>query len=475
MRNVPPQNLWQCSAVELAQFLRARAVSAVEIAETLLDRISALDSLLHAYVTVDREVTLGQARAAQDELDRGHDRGPLHGIPVSLKDAIDTASMRTTWGSKAFEHRRPETDAFVTRKLADARAVLLGKANLLEFCAGPSDAAPFGRTANPWKPSHFSGGSSSGSAAAVAAGLGPISLGTDTGGSVRGPAAFCGVPGLKPTFGRIGRSGVFELSFTLDHVGILARRVEDIAVTMAAVAGEDPDDPGSLRTSPPDYLGLMRTDRARPPLLVPRAHFWEALEPEVERLVEDAIGVFRSLGYELREVTIDEVETMHRTHAAIVPVEVAWRHGDMVAEITEGIGRNFRKRVATGSKTFATAYAGAMHARASLQASLARTLAGGALLLLPGSPCVSVPLTDPWVTGEKPLDPLRSKWTALFNDAGVPALTVPCGFTAEGLPAAIQLVGLWDEEPQVFRTAIEYEQATGWWKLWPVEETTKRA
>ena len=224
---------------------------------------------------------------------------------------------------------------------------------------------------------------------------------------------------------------------------------------------------GRFAHHPPITSRLMRTDRARPLLLVPRAHFWEALEPEVERLVEDAISVFRSLGYELREVTIDEIETMQRTHAAITPVDVAWRHGDMVAEITEGIGRNFRKRVATGSKTFATAYAEAMHARASLQAALARTLAGGALLLLPASPVVSVPLTDPWVTGEKPLDPLRSKWTALFNDAGVPALSVPCGLTAEGLPAAIQLVGLWDEEPQVFRAANDYEQATGWWKLWP--------
>jgi aspartyl-tRNA(Asn)/glutamyl-tRNA(Gln) amidotransferase subunit A len=470
VRDAPQQNLWQCSAVELAQLLRARAVSAVEIAEVLLDRIAAVDPMLHAYVTVDRDVTLGQARAAQAELDAGRDRGPLHGIPVSLKDAIDTASMRTTWGSKAFEHRRPEADAFVTRRLAEAGAVLLGKANLLEFCAGPTHSAPFGKTANPWKRSHFAGGSSSGGGAAVAAGLGPISLGTDTGGSVRNPAAFCGVAGLKPTFGRIGRSGVFELSFTLDHVGILARRVEDIAVTMAAVAGEDPDDSGSLRTPPPDYLRLMRGDRPRPTLLLPRAHFWEAVEPDVGRLVEDAIGVFRSLGYELREVTIDHAETVHRTHLAITPVDIAWRHSGMVAEITEGIGRNFRKRVAAGSKIFATEYAEAMNAREALQASLARTLKGGALLLLPGSPCASVPLTDSMATGERPFDPILGKGLAMFNDAGVPALSVPCGFTSDGLPAAIQLVGLWDDEPQVFRTAIEYEQATGWWKHWPRED-----
>ena len=467
MRDAHPQKLWQCSAVELAQLLRARTVSAVEIAEALLDRIAALDSKLHAFITVDREVTLTQARAAQSELDRGHDRGALHGIPVSLKDAIDTASIRTTWGSKAFEHRRPTTDAFVTRKLAEAGAVLLGKANLLEFCAGPTHAAPWGKTSNPWKLSHFAGGSSSGGAGAVAAGLGPISIGTDTGGSVRNPAAFCGLAGLKPTFGRIGRSGVFELSFTLDHLGILTRRVEDIAVTMAAVAGHDPDDAGSLRTPPPDYLGLTRGDRLRPVLLLPRAHFWEAVEPEVGRLVEDAIGVFRALGYELRDVTIDHAEKVHRTHLAITPVEMAWRHGPMVAEITEGIGRNFRKRVAAGAKIFATDYAEAMNAREALQASLALTLKGGALLLLPGSPCVSVPLTDSMATGERPFDPVLGKGLAMFNDAGVPALSVPCGFTSQGLPAAIQLVGLWDDEPQVFRTAIEYEQATGWWKHWP--------
>lgn len=444
-------------------------MSAVEIAEVVLTRIAAVDPMLHAFITVDRDVTMAQARAAQAELDRGHDRGPLHGIPISLKDAIDTVNMRTTWGSKAFEHRRAETDAFVTRKLAGAGAVLLGKNNLLEFCAGPADSAPFGRTGNPWKPTYFSGGSSSGSAAAVAAGLGPISLGTDTGGSVRGPAAFCGVLGLKPTLGRIGRSGVFELSFTLDHVGILARRVDDVAVTMAAIAGDDPDDPGSLRTPLPDYVGLMQAPQARPAILVPRAHFWEALEPEVERLVEDAIGVYRTLGYEIRDVAIEELETMYRTHPAITPVDVAWRHARMVMEITEGIGRTFRKRVATGSTTLATAYAEAMHARAALQAALARVMAGGALLLLPGSLNVSVPLSDPWVLGAKPLDPIRSKGTALFNDAGVPALSVPCGLTSDGLPAAIQLVGLWDEEPRVFRAALEYEQATGWWKRWPSE------
>jgi len=467
VRNTHQQELWQYSGFELARLLRERSVSAVEIAQVLLDRIDALNPALHAYITIDRDVTMAQARAAQADFDRARDRGPLQGIPVSLKDAIDTTSMRTTWGSKAFESRRPQTDAFVTRKLADAGAVLLGKANLLEFCAGPTHAAPWGKTSNPWKLSHFAGGSSSGGGGAVAAGLGPISLGTDTGGSVRNPAAFCGVAGLKPTFGRLGRSGVFELSFTLDHLGVLTRRVEDIAATMAVVAGHDPDDIGSLRTPTPDYLDLKQNGRPRPVLLLPRAHFWEAVEPEVGKLVEDAIGVFRSLGYDMREVTIDHAETVHRTHLAITPVELSWRHGPMVAEITEGIGRNFRKRVAAGAKVFATDYAEAMNAREALQASLARTMKGGALLLLPGSPCVSVPLTDSMATGERPFDPVLGKGLAMFNDTGVPALSVPCGFTSAGLPAAIQLVGLWDEEPQVFRTAIEYENATGWWKRWP--------
>jgi len=211
----------------------------------------------------------------------------------------------------------------------------------------------------------------------------------------------------------------------------------------------------------------MRVERPRPRLLLPRVHFWEAVQPDVERLVEDAIGVFRALGYECPEVTIDHAETVHRTHLAITPVEMAWRHAEMVADITEGIGRNFRKRVAAGSKIFATAYAEAMNARGALQSSLARTLKDGALLLLPGSPCVSVPLTDAMATGDRPFDPILGKGLAMFNDAGVPALTVPCGFDSDGLPAAIQLVGLWDDEPQVFRTAIEYERATEWWKYWP--------
>jgi aspartyl-tRNA(Asn)/glutamyl-tRNA(Gln) amidotransferase subunit A len=452
---------------DVSELIRTHKLSPLELTEATLRRIERLNPELNCYLSVAGDLALRRASELSSSLLDGTFLGPLHGIPVSLKDAIDTASMRTTWGSKAFEHRRPAADAFVTRKLAGAGAVLLGKANLLEFCAGPTHAAPWGKTSNPWKLSHFAGGSSSGGGGAVAAGLGPISLGTDTGGSVRNPAAFCGVAGLKPTFGRIGRSGVFELSFTLDHLGVLTRRVEDIAATMAAVAGHDPDDIGSLRTPLPDYLDLREDGRPRPMLLLPRAHFWEAVEPEVGRLVEDAIGVFRSLGYQTREVTIDHAETVHRTHLAITPVELSWRHGPMVAEITEGIGRNFRKRVAAGAKIFATDYAEAMNAREALQASLARTMKGGALLLLPGSPCVSVPLTDSMATGERPFDPVLGKGLAMFNDTGVPALSVPCGFTSAGLPAAIQLVGLWDEEPQVFRAAIEYENATEWWREWP--------
>jgi aspartyl-tRNA(Asn)/glutamyl-tRNA(Gln) amidotransferase subunit A len=240
---------------------------------------------------------------------------------------------------------------------------------------------------------------------------------------------------------------------------------------MAAVAGEDPDDPGSLRTPPPNYLELMRAGQPRPRLLLPRVHFWEGLEPDVERLVEDAIRVFAGLGYECREVTIDHAETVHRTHLAITPVEMAWLHTKMVSEIAEGIGRNFRKRVAAGSRIFATEYAEAIEACTALKASLARTMKGGALLLLPGFPCVSVPLTDPMATGDRPFDPILGKGVAMFNDAGVPALSLPCGFTSDGLPAAVQLVGLWDDEPQVFRTAIEYEHATEWWKRWPREAT----
>lgn len=463
--------MWQCSILDLAGLLRARAASTSEVAQALLDRIAALDPSLRAFITVDPEVTLRQAREAQAALDRGADLGILHGIPVSLKDAIDTADMRTTIGAAVFADRRPRHDAHVTRALRAAGAVILGKTNLLEFCWGPTDAHPFGQAANPWDLRHSAGGSSSGGGAAVAAGLGPVSIGTDTGGSVRNPAAFCGVVGLKPTFGVVGRTGVFPLSFTLDHVGVLTRRVEDAAVMLTALAMPDPHDPGAGRRAQTDYLRQMREDTPRPPVLIPRAHFWEHLDAEVQTRAEEAIEVFGRLGYVVREITLPHAEAARVAVQGIILPEAAWYHGRLVAETREGISEAFRARITQGAALPATAYAEALHARQQFRAAVAASLGGG-LLLTPVSPYPPFSLDDPMATGRGAPTRVIGQCTGPFNVAGTPAIALPCGFTPQGLPVAIQLVGLWHEEPALLKTALEYERATGWWQRWPAAALT---
>lgn len=458
--------LWTQSVIELARMLRERRVSAVELAEELLKRIEALNPTLHAYVAVDPEVTLAQAREAQATLDTGNDQSVLLGIPVSLKDAFDTSEMPTTYGARAFASHRPSTDSHVAWVLRKAGAVLLGKTNLLEFCWGPTESYPFGKVSNPWKVTHSPGGSSNGAGAAVAAGLGPIGIGTDTGGSVRNPAAFCGLVGLKPTFGRIGRTAMFPLSFTLDHVGVLARRVEDVALVLEVLASPDPMDFHSLDQPPPYRLGLTG-DAARPILLLPRAHFWENLESEVESCVESAVEVFRSLGYTAKTVEVAHAANAHRAVEGILLPEAAWRHQRTVAEHPEGLSEAFRSRVARGLEVPVTSYVAALHARQEFRRALASSVADDALLLLPSSPYPAYPLTDPMATGSGRVNRDIGQCTGPFNVAGTPAVTLPCGFTRDGLPVGVQLVGPWGDEAMILRAALAYERATEWWRMWP--------
>jgi aspartyl-tRNA(Asn)/glutamyl-tRNA(Gln) amidotransferase subunit A len=459
--------LWQCSIVELAGLLRARSVSAVDVAQALLERIAAVDASLRAFITVNAELTLRQAREAQAAFDRGEDAGFLQGIPVSLKDAIDTADLRTTFGAGAFANRAPGQDAHVTRSLRAGGAVLLGKTNLLEFCWGPTDAHAFGQTANPWDLRYSPGGSSSGGGVAVAAGMGPASIGTDTGGSVRNPAAFCGVVGLKPTFGVIGRSGVFPLSFTLDHVGVLSRRVEDAAVVLSALVGPDPQDP-QQRVAVVDYLREARTDAPRPTLLVPRAHFWEHLDDEVATRAEEAIATLAGLGFAIHDITLAHAEAARAAVQNIILAEAAWYHSRLVAETPDGISHAFRARIAQGAVLPATAYADALDARRRFRAAVAQALDGGALLLTPASPYPPFPLDDPMATGRGAPTRVIGQCTGPFNVAGTPCIVVPCGFTRAGLPVGIQFVGLWHHEPALLRAALAYERTTGWWQRRPV-------
>ena len=451
--------LWRMSAADLGTLLRRRQTSALEVAEAILTRIEAMNGLLRAYITVDPELTLRQARDAQERRDRGED-GPLLGIPLSLKDAFDTSSLPTTYGAAAYGGRRPNCDSTVARKLREAGAVLLGKTNLLEFCWGPTEAYPFGQAVNPWNRAYSPGGSSSGAGVAVGAGLGPAAIGTDTGGSVRNPASFCGVVGLKPTFGLIGRVGMFPLSFTLDHVGVLARRVADVALMMETLVGPDPRDPGTLHPPHP----TIRTPSGI--LLVPRRHFWEHLEDDVEERCSEALSVLAALGFTLREVEVRFADEARLAVESIILAESASVHAADLGGGREGISDAFRRRMERGAALPAAAYATAMQTRQRFTAALAGVLQGG-VIVVPTSPYAPYALTDPMATGRGEVRRVIGQCTGPFNLAGTPALTIPCGFTRRGLPVGLQLVGPWEGEPELFRIAQAYEEATKWWEAWP--------
>src|SRR5271163_991862 len=291
---------------ELAPRLRKKEVSPLEITRACLDRIEKLNPALNAFITVTAESALAEARTAEVELVRGEWRGPLHGIPVALKDLIDTARTRTTAASAVFEHRIPEEDAEVVRRLRLAGAVILGKNNLHEFAYGGSSLVSFfGNVHNPWNTEHIAGGSSGGSAAAVAAGLCYAAIGTDTAGSIREPAALCGCVGIKPTYGRVSARGVIPLSWSLDHVGPLAATVGDAAVVLQAIAGYDPLDVGSAEVGVSDYVSGLRDETKRLRIGVPRDYFLDELDDEIRAAVDQALVVIGTLVAEVRDLRIE--------------------------------------------------------------------------------------------------------------------------------------------------------------------------
>ena len=285
------------SIVETTELLRKRELSPVELTKNCLAQIEKLNPTLNAFVTVTAELALTQARAAEAEILSGHWRGPLHGIPLALKDLIDTAGIRTTAASALFKDRVPAEDAEVVRRLKEAGAVLLGKQNLHEFAYGGSTMISYyGEVHNPWDPARIAGGSSGGSAASVVAGLGYGAIGTDTAGSVREPAALCGIVGLKPTYGRVSVRGVIPLSLSLDHIGPIARTVSDAAVMLQVIAGHDANDPHSADMPVPDYVAGLRDGVKHLRIGLPRKFFYADLDPEIASAVEQAIGVLRTLG-----------------------------------------------------------------------------------------------------------------------------------------------------------------------------------
>jgi len=443
--------------VELAPRLRRKEVSPVEVTLSCLDRIEKLNPALNAFITVTAESALAEARAAEIEISRGEWRGPLHGIPISLKDVIDTVGVRTTAASAVFEHRVPAVDGEVVRRLRLAGAVILGKNNLHEFAYGGSSLVSFfGEVHNPRNTGHIAGGSSGGSAAAVAAGLCYAAIGTDTAGSIREPAALCGCVGLKPTYGRVSARGVIPLSWSLDHVGPLAASAGDAAVVLQAIAGYDPLDVYSTDVPVADYVSGLRDSTKTLRVGIPRAHFFEDLDDEVRAAVERAAVMIGTLVADVRDLQV-EVSSDRTVQAA----ESFAYHAEHIARTPELYQPETLRRVRSGEDISAAEY---IQRRRELDLERRRAqdvFADVDLLVTPTMPIPAPAIADlkkdPAALRPAELALLRN--TRPFNVWGLPAVSVPCGFTKSGLPIGLQIAGPHWREDLVLRLAWAYEQA----------------
>lgn len=455
----------------LSSLIRARQVSPVEVVEAALERIAAMDKTLNAFITVTADQARAAARVAEREIVGGAWRGPLHGIPVALKDLFAVAGVPTTNGSRIFKDAVSPHDATVTARLRAAGSILVGKNNLHEFAMGSTTNNPhFGTCHNPWNLEHIPGGSSGGSGAAVAAGLCLGAVGSDTGGSVRGPACQCGIVGLKPTYGLISRHGMFPLSWSLDHAGPLARTVMDTALLLGAIAGHDPRDPSSANVAIPDYAAGLPAGVRGLRVGVPREYFFERSTEEVERMVREAIAVLERLGATIAEVSVPHIEAAAPAGMTIISVEAAEIHAEWLRTRPEDYGADVRPRLQMGAFFRATDYARAQRIRSLIQREFREVMSRVDVFVSPNNP-VPPPRID------QPMVPVRGKevWvmslmpslTIPHNLTGYPALTVPCGFAASGVPVGLQIVGRPFEEVTVFRAAHAYEQATEWHRRRP--------
>ncbi|MEJ5329493.1 MAG: Asp-tRNA(Asn)/Glu-tRNA(Gln) amidotransferase subunit GatA [Desulfobaccales bacterium] len=473
--------LCRLSLTDLSRWLQAGEVSAPEVTEAFLARIDKVDAGIRAYLTVDADGAREQAKAAQDRLARG-EAGPLTGIPVALKDILATRGLRTTCASRMLANFVPPYDATVVARLREAGAVFLGKVNLDEFAMGSStETSAFGPTHNPWQRERTPGGSSGGSAAAVAADLCTASLGSDTGGSIRQPASHCGVVGLKPTYGRVSRFGLIAYASSLDQIGPITKEVRDAAVLLGAIAGHDPRDSTAMRAPVPDYPAVLGREIKGLTIGVPREYLGEGVDPEVKEAVTRALCTLEGLGARLLEVSLPHTAYAVAAYYLIATAEASSnlarydgvKYGFRAAgknlletyleTRTQGFGPEVRRRIMLGTYALSAGYYEAYYRKASQVRALIRrdfdaAFASCDVLAGPVAP------TPAFRLGEKLADPLTMYLSDIFtipvNLAGLPAISVPCGFSHEGLPIGLQILGPPLGEEVVLQTAYAFEQAT---------------
>lgn len=455
------QDLSSLTLKAASDLLRRKAASPVELTQACLNRIDRYNSTLKAFITVTGDQALKTAREMESEQRHGKWRGPLHGVPIALKDNIDTAGVRTTAASELFKDRVPSEDAEVVHRLKTAGAIILGKLNLHEFAyGGTSDVSYFGAVHNPWALDHISGGSSGGSAVATAADLCYGSLGTDTAGSVRIPSSYCGVVGFKPTYGRVSLRGVIPLSWTLDHCGPICKTVEDSALMLQAIAGYDPMDPATVAVSVPDYGRGLQMEASKFRLGVPRSPFFENLHPEVAEAVETAIGVLRKITKSVAEVKVPQPAPML---LPITGTEAYAYHSKWIAESPSLYQPFTRDRIiqfAAGVK--ASDYAEDIRQTNLLRREIVKVFSNVDLVITPTMPRPAETFAE-----SKNFDPLGIQNTSPFDIFGLPAISVPCGFTSSGLPIGLQIAGGPWAESTVLALAHAYERETEWHKRHP--------
>jgi aspartyl-tRNA(Asn)/glutamyl-tRNA(Gln) amidotransferase subunit A len=456
---------------ELAPLLESKEISPVELFNEAIERIHELQPKLNSFITITEAEGRRAATEAEAEIRNGHYRGPLHGIPISIKDLFATRGVRTTAGSKVLGNWVPDYDATAVARLQQAGMVMVGKTNMHEFAYGVTNDNPhYGPARNPWDPTRVPGGSSGGSGAAVASSQCTASLGSDSGGSIRIPSAVCGVVGLKPTYGRVSRYGAIPLAWSLDHVGPLTKTVEDAAIMLAAIAGPDPKDPSASSQPLPDYRQEMRGSIRGLRLGVPRQYFSEHVDPEIQKLVSAAIQQLESLGATRVGVDIPDLEICSAMEAHITLAEATSYHEPYLKKQADDYGPGVRTDLEAGRYLLATDYVKSQRARTLLQRNFNEAFKQAEVIVFPTVPALPPLVGEVLVQSgdlqEHVIDAFL-RFNIPYDLTGFPAISIPCGFSASGLPVGLQIAGKAFDEATILRVASAYEQSTRWHTVHP--------
>ena len=460
-----PDELTQLTLQQAAERVRARTVSPVELTRACLDRITRLNPKLNAFITVTGESALAEAKALEDDAQRGRWRGPLHGVPIALKDNIDTAGVRTTAGSAVFADRVPTEDAEVTRRLKAAGAVFLGKLNMHEFAIGGTTAVTyFGPVKNPWNLDYHPSGSSGGSGAAVSAELCYGALGTDTGGSIRGPAAYCSIVGLKPTYGRVSIRGIIPMCWSLDHCGPMCRTVADCALMLGPLAGYDSLDLSSRDHAVANYMSAIGAKVAAFRIGVPRAVFYDKLDPEIAQAMATALAVFHKLAASVEDVQLPTMMDMGNIGGA----EIYAYHEEQFAKTPNLYQPQTRRAIERGKQASAAQYLKARRDVEMLRRNIGASFQKIDAVVTPTYEKPSETIAEVLKRAETDTPtPISLSPRSPFNVMGLPTISIPCGFTSKGLPIGMQISAAPWQEEKVLALAHAYEQATEWHKRRP--------